>query len=60
MFSVHFSTKSKGNYLLLATVYESKKVHVGIETQHIFQMLKEDKSIDMDVSDMYEPISVTI
>ena len=55
----HFSTKSKEN-LFLGKVYESKKVHVGIETQHIFQMLKEDKSIDMDVSDMYEPISVTI
>ena len=58
-FCVHFSTKSKKN-LWLAKVYESKKVHVGIETQHIFQLLKEDKSIDMDVSDMYEHISVTI
>ena len=55
--SVHFSTKSKEN-LLLAKVYESKKVNVGIKTQHIFQLLKEDKSIDMDVSDMYEHTSV--
>ena len=56
-YSVHFSTKSKEN-LLLAKVYENKKVNVGIKTQHIFQLLKEDKSIDMDVSDMYEHTTV--
>ena len=55
--NVHFSTKSKEN-LLLATVYESKKVNVGIKTQYIFQLLKEDTSIDMDVSDLYEHTSV--
>ena len=56
-YSVHFSTKSKEN-LLLAKVYENKKVNVGIKTQHIFQLLKEDKSIDIDVSDMYEHTTV--
>ena len=50
-------TKRKEN-LLLAKVYESKKVNLGIKTQHTFQLLKEDKSIDMDVSDMYEHTSV--
>ena len=55
----HLSTNSKEN-LFLGKVYESKKVHVGIETQHILEFLKEDKLIDMDVSDMYEHISVTI
>ena len=33
--SVHFSTKNK-EYLLLPKVYESKKVHVGIETHQIY------------------------
>ena len=41
----------------MAKVYESKKVNGGIKTQHIFQFL-DDKSIDMDVSDMYEKTSV--
>ena len=51
--------KGKTTYYWLK-VYESKKVNVGINTQHIFQLLKEDKSINMDVSDMYEHTSVTI
>merc|ERR1711872_60644 len=33
--SVHFSTKNK-EYFLLPKIYESKKVHVGIETHHIY------------------------
>ena len=51
--------KAKKTYYWLK-VYELKNVNVGIKTQHIFQSLKEDKLIDMDISDMYEPLSVCI
>ena len=50
--SVNFCAKSKETYLL-AKIYESKNVNVGIKTQHIFQSWKEDKSIDMDIMDVY-------
>ena len=50
----------KQRNLLLAKIYESKNVNVGIKTQHIFQSWKEDKSIDMDVLNMYKHLSVSI
>ena len=48
----------KQRNLLLAKIYKSKNVNVGIKTQHIFQSWKEDKSSDMDVMNMYEHLSV--
>ena len=50
----------KQRNLLLAKIYKSKNVNVGIKTQHIFQSWKEDKSSDMDVMNMYEHLSVSI
>ena len=50
----------KQRNLILAKIYKSKNVNVGIKTQHIFQSLKEDKSSDMDVMNMYEHLSVSI
>ena len=47
-------------YFLLAKIYESKNVNVGIKTQHLFQSWKEDKSIYMDVLNMYKHLSATI
>ena len=50
----------KQRNLLLAKIYKSKNVNVGIKTQHKFQSWKEDKSSDMDVMNMYEHLSVSI
>ena len=57
--SVNFCAKSKENFLL-PKIYESKNVNVGIKTQHIFQSWKEDKSIDMDVLNIYKHLSMSI
>ena len=50
----------KQRNLLLAKIYESKNVNVDMKTKHIFQSWEEDKSIDMDVLNMYEHLSVSI
>ena len=43
----------KQRNLLLAKINKSKNVNVSIKTQHIFKSWKEDKSIDIDVLNMY-------
>ena len=55
--SVQFSTKNTEK-LLLAKVDESKKINIGFKSQHIFQLLKKNKSIDMNVLDLHKHTSV--